>query len=288
MNAKKGVAPGFTLIELLVVIAIIAILAAILFPVFATAREKARCTACLSNEKQLGLALIQYSQDYDERLPSGTCTYANPCGTPAAGANFVGMGWGGEIYPYVKTSAAYTCPDDTQQVAGAGVSEVSYAINGIACFNPISKYQTPVQTVMLFEAVSPSNGATHIGINLNQANDGNGSSTGGTMSLVGSWLYYNWYGTGNCCGQYLAIGPIGGNYMSGVCGGTGGDVPCAGNVARHNGAAGSNYAMLDGHVKFAPPNIVRDACIVYGGSNWCGGSVAPNGAVYFNPDGLTW
>jgi prepilin-type N-terminal cleavage/methylation domain-containing protein len=70
---------GFTLIELLVVIAIIAILAAILFPVFAQAREKARQTACLSNSKQMALGLAQYTQDYDEQLPfggynCGTCT----------------------------------------------------------------------------------------------------------------------------------------------------------------------------------------------------------------------
>src|ERR1043166_4890534 len=63
---------GFTLIELLVVIAIIAILAAILFPVFAQAREQARSTACLSNTKQIGLAVHMYAQDYDEAFPMGT------------------------------------------------------------------------------------------------------------------------------------------------------------------------------------------------------------------------
>jgi prepilin-type N-terminal cleavage/methylation domain-containing protein len=64
---------GFTLIELLVVIAIIAILAAILFPVFARAREKARQTSCLSNVKQLSLGMLMYTQDYDERLPRCDC-----------------------------------------------------------------------------------------------------------------------------------------------------------------------------------------------------------------------
>src|SRR5437016_13930229 len=65
---------GFTLIELLVVIAIIAILAAILFPVFAQARDKARQAACLSNLKQVGTALMMYGQDYDERMPV-TCSW---------------------------------------------------------------------------------------------------------------------------------------------------------------------------------------------------------------------
>jgi prepilin-type N-terminal cleavage/methylation domain-containing protein/prepilin-type processing-associated H-X9-DG protein len=84
---------GFTLIELLVVIAIIAILAAILFPVFAQAREKARQTTCVSNEKQIGLAILQYVQDYDEDLPQST------------DENYVQ--WYNMIQPYIKNGDLY-------------------------------------------------------------------------------------------------------------------------------------------------------------------------------------
>ena len=94
---------GFTLIELLVVIAIIAILAAILFPVFAKAREKARQTSCLSNAKQLGLAFMQYTQDYDETFPF---QYWDGTAWQPAASGY----WGGEIMPYVKNSQIFRCP----------------------------------------------------------------------------------------------------------------------------------------------------------------------------------
>ncbi len=100
LGRSRRAAHGFTLIELLVVIAIIAILAAILFPVFAKAREKARQTTCVSNMKQLGLALIQYLQDSDE---------VNPYREDITAGSF---SWKNELYPYVKTSAVYICPDN--------------------------------------------------------------------------------------------------------------------------------------------------------------------------------
>jgi len=128
---KRG---AFTLIELLVVIAIISILAAILFPVFAKAREKARQISCASNLRQLGLAFYQYTEDYDEELPGDT--------DGSNGANVTG-GWmfytaiasstsgkvfdptRGSIYPYIKSTAVYICPDD-----GPGrTTGDSYAIN---------------------------------------------------------------------------------------------------------------------------------------------------------------
>ncbi len=94
---------GFTLIELLVVIAIIAILAAILFPVFAQAREKARGTSCLSNEKQITLGLLMYIQDYDESF----CPCAFGQGT--AGAPYTV--WDMMIQPYIKNQQIFVCPD---------------------------------------------------------------------------------------------------------------------------------------------------------------------------------
>jgi prepilin-type N-terminal cleavage/methylation domain-containing protein/prepilin-type processing-associated H-X9-DG protein len=95
---------GFTLIELLVVIAIIAILAAILFPVFAKAREKARQTSCLSNLKQLSLAVLQYTNDNNETYPPLDNWMVSP-----------GSIWASMIYPYVKSTGVYVCPDDSSK-----------------------------------------------------------------------------------------------------------------------------------------------------------------------------
>jgi len=96
---------GFTLIELLVVIAIIAILAAILFPVFAKAREEARRSSCLSNENQIGLAVLQYVQDYDEYYPQRYAT-AGPPTTPTLET------WRSAVQPYIKSINVWKCPDD--------------------------------------------------------------------------------------------------------------------------------------------------------------------------------
>ncbi len=97
---------GFTLIELLVVIAIIAILAAILFPVFARAREKARQTTCLSNFKQVNLGMMMYAQDYDENLPMVCVNDSPPDGTSGVTRYWYPL----EINPYVKNKQIYRCP----------------------------------------------------------------------------------------------------------------------------------------------------------------------------------
>jgi prepilin-type N-terminal cleavage/methylation domain-containing protein/prepilin-type processing-associated H-X9-DG protein len=103
MNHRRF-SPGFTLIELLVVIAIIAILAAILFPVFAQAREKARSASCLSNMKQTGLAFSMYVQDYDETNPRSYHA-GDPCGPRS-------VSWMEMFQPYLKNVGILVCPSD--------------------------------------------------------------------------------------------------------------------------------------------------------------------------------
>lgn len=143
---------GFTLIELLVVIAIIAILAAILLPVFARARENARKSTCQNNMKQMASALMQYTQDYDERLP-GRYTGGE------AGS------WRVVIQPYVKSANVFICPSNSasSQLCLDGVFHRSYACNGnssnIGGTAPmqanagvnIAQIQTPSQLILLAE-----------------------------------------------------------------------------------------------------------------------------------------
>src|SRR5687767_13233092 len=103
---------GFTLIELLVVIAIIAILAAILFPVFGRARENGRRASCQSNLKQMGLGLMQYVQDNNERVPVA-CADIGPAGDGTTDGQCVAgrdVVWMSAIQPYVKSTELFTCP----------------------------------------------------------------------------------------------------------------------------------------------------------------------------------
>jgi prepilin-type N-terminal cleavage/methylation domain-containing protein/prepilin-type processing-associated H-X9-DG protein len=117
---------GFTLIELLVVIAIIAILAAILFPVFAKAREKARQTSCLSNDKQIGLSSAMYMQDFDGTL-FGHIQGRRDAPYGASGPPGY-IRWADQVYPYVKNEQLFVCPSNPTATFVANTRDTSYGV----------------------------------------------------------------------------------------------------------------------------------------------------------------
>ncbi len=158
---------GFTLIELLVVIAIIAILAAILFPVFARAREKARQTSCLSNTKQLSLASQMYIQDYDEMLPLVMFLTDGAVQYPNGSTNAWGL-WPAVIYPYVSNIDVFNCPSSSWKWAGERTTQGNYGANRQICGghwgNPgdppnvaprsLGEIHSPSSTIMITETYS--------------------------------------------------------------------------------------------------------------------------------------
>ena len=243
---------AFTLIELLVVIAIIAILAAILFPVFAKAREKARQITCASNEKQLGLGFLQYTQDYDETWPVN-------------GAGVLGQGWAGQIYTYVKSTGVFHCPDDpTTTQTGSNYTEppVSYGANlsllrtdGGSNTDPhpgpkISIESAPSNTVLLSEVVQIEGNITSP--TEQPSNNVVSSVCNGTSNV------FPFASCSYCTGGQEATGCLGGELSS--CAAGGGHA----NVAEHG--TGSNFLMCDGHVK------------------WLNGASVSGGSVAFAPD----
>ncbi|HZO87639.1 MAG TPA: prepilin-type N-terminal cleavage/methylation domain-containing protein [Chthonomonadaceae bacterium] len=110
MASKRNFQTGFTLIELLVVIAIIAILAAILFPVFSQAREKVRGASCLSNVEQLSKAYLMYLQDFDEKFPPHVTERTAPPGTPDTPEARAPFSYKTKLQPYVKNDQVFRCP----------------------------------------------------------------------------------------------------------------------------------------------------------------------------------
>ncbi len=218
---------GFTLIELLVVIAIIAILAAILFPVFAKAREKARQISCASNMKQLGLGFIQYNQDNDEAMPYGS-------GWDNATND---RGWAGKIYPYVKSTQVYKCPDDAT-TGSPGATPPTYPVSYAANQNilphqanaTIAGWNAPASTVMLFEM----SGGYAANVNLLDPTEQNSPAGNGYNAATATNPFS--YDTGTMAD--LFNGTTDSGFPTG----------------RHTN--GSNFLLCDGHVKYLKPASV--------------------------------
>ena len=147
---------GFTLIELLVVIAIIAILAAILFPVFARARAKAREASCTSNLKQMGLAVQMYANDYDGLLPFAA-QYPTPGAVPTvagSGSNAGGASIVDQLNPYVKNKQLFRCPSDTDNFYGIEGTSYDYGYDN---FDPTIVGTLAIQPVDLPYGTQPVN-----------------------------------------------------------------------------------------------------------------------------------
>jgi len=174
---------GFTLIELLVVIAIIAILAAILFPVFARARENARRASCQSNLKQIGLGMMQYTQDYDERYPLYRVPETSGETTPRP------FGWADAIQPYLKSTQLLQCPSES---TGPGslptdASYTDYAYNlwiggystgGKGTALSLSTIEQPTLVVMLTDYTPGQSQLYTLGRNTGSAEQYTTASTG--------------------------------------------------------------------------------------------------------------
>jgi prepilin-type N-terminal cleavage/methylation domain-containing protein/prepilin-type processing-associated H-X9-DG protein len=210
---------AFTLIELLVVIAIIAILAAILFPVFARAREAARKTACINNLKQIGTGIMMYAQDYDEMLPSASF---------AAGGMFTTQTWTdyGWAYaftlvdPYVKNTGIYGCPSATGGLVGPVNNrfKLSYGYNEYI-------YDVGRSWASLAALSNNNHGVANIAIVAD-------SRFGG---IFNDWDNGN---TGNATYPTNFLGRV---------------LLAAGATPRHEG---SNFIYADGHAKFSPVGAI--------------------------------
>jgi len=271
MSATKSRKVGFTLIELLVVIAIIAILAAILFPVFAKVRDKARQTTCLNNEKQMGLATLEYVQDYDEDYPRGQQVNT----TTLAGL----YDWTVEIAPYVKSgkvnggyttvNSIYTCPSFPLEPATGLVEQWQYhAMNNIfSDFDENAKRPTtlndvdhPAEQIMIFEG----------GLEGPSGNHSPNSGTGNGQGLTSENYTQCWAGW-NDCGATNAVSLADASDCDNLTNSTWATIapwaPVTGEMCgdfpryRHNGYC--NIVWCDGHVKAVRKGSINYSANIY-------------------------
>jgi len=245
---------GFTLIELLVVIAIIAILAAILFPVFAQAREKARQSACISNFKQIGLAVLQYNQDYDEYYPPSEVS------TSGGGSFTTGYDWTYVVNPYVKNGSNNSVPVGGRSILG-------YAGGVYSCPSAVQPAQQDQYVVRLdvfpawynnngpiaANASGPAVSMAAIDSPANSVGMWEAGSNGASATVGGKTVYTNNYGPyylGDKWAWYSGTSFLGSTKDCDEPAGTEGGGWQSCNTMpryRHNGHADMLY--LDGHVK---------------------------------------
>ena len=226
MKHIRNIAKGFTLIELLVVIAIIAILAAILFPVFARARENARRSSCQSNLKQLGLGFMQYTQDYDEAYPSNYINIGVNTDPSMGGVAWFGSNefhWAQMMHPYTKSNQIAYCPSSSIVSAPAFPTAGHYGVNRLLIGDPGAD--------MVRIAAVDSAASTYMfgDLGIYALYPGTGSNLAGATSVSNSFY-------------------VPGAGEAGVSGGPTGNSASDFRSGRHFG--GVNMAFADGHVKW--------------------------------------
>ncbi len=237
---------GFTLIELLVVIAIIAILAAILFPVFAKAREKARQTSCTSNHKQVGTAWMMYLQDYDERgIPYSS----------SGGSGGIAFAWNKLVQPYIKNTQVYSCPSNSNQISMA----YSFLLGGTG--TKLSSIPLPAQTPDFADANGLSSSTA---ANVNQCL--------AFLVPAGAIPYHD--------GRRLSFPNDA--VQTKVNGWTGDRV---GRIFASIHSDGANYAFVDGHVKWMH-FVFDNTRISNPGPNTIDYNAPPKSGLDFNFDGV--